>query len=115
MVVIFFAAACETDVEQERTGSPSTWTVHAPHRPAPQPNFVPVDSSVSRRTQSKGVSGATSTFRSLPLMCRVITAMFEEPWGYGQTSYSTSAEKGNGETAVDAVTKSFSPLGPSSD
>jgi hypothetical protein len=26
--------------------------------------------------------------------------MFEEPWGYGQTSYSTSREKGNGEAAL---------------
>src|SRR5271167_1137522 len=75
---MFFAAACETGVEQERTGSPSRWTVHAPQRPAPQPNFVPVNSSVSRRTQSKGVSGATSTFRSLPLMRRVMAAMFVE-------------------------------------
>src|SRR5271169_1280214 len=76
MVVMFFATACETGVEQERTGSPSTWTVQAPQRPAPQPNFVPVNSSVSRRTQSRGVSGATSTFRSLPLMYRVMAAMF---------------------------------------
>src|SRR5271167_3843142 len=75
---MFFAAACETGVEQERTGSPSRWTVHAPQRPAPQPNFVPVNSSVSRRTQSRGVSGATSAFRSLPLMRRVMTAMFLE-------------------------------------
>src|SRR5579863_1370187 len=83
MVVIFFAVACETGVEQERTGAPSTWTVHAPHRPAPQPNFVPVSSSVSRRTQSRGVSGATSTFRSLPLMRRVMAAMVRRR-RYGQ-------------------------------
>src|SRR5579863_5071008 len=113
MVVIFFAAACEMGVEQERTGSPSTWTVHAPHRPAPQPNFVPVNSNVSRRTQSRGVSGATSTLRELPLTCRVIDAMFEEPWRYGQTSYSTGAEKGNGE-AAGAVMSSFPELSSSS-
>ena len=43
------------------------WTVHAPQNPRPQPNFVPRMSSVSRSTQSSGVSGATSTVRVLPL------------------------------------------------
>src|SRR5271167_2897879 len=81
MVMIFFAATCETGVEQERMGSPSTWTVHAPHRPAPQPNLVPVNSNVSRRTQSRGVSSATSTFRELPLICKVMAVMFEETLG----------------------------------
>ena len=32
-------------VTQLRVASPSTWTVHAPHRPTPQPNLVPVSSS----------------------------------------------------------------------
>src|SRR4029077_671687 len=61
IVVMFFATACETGVEQERTGAPSTCTVHAPQRPAPQPNFVPVNCKVSRNTQSSGVSGPTFT------------------------------------------------------
>src|SRR2546426_8397049 len=67
IVVMFFPATCDTGVEHERTGLPSTWTVHAPHSPAPQPNFVPVSCSVSRRTQSRGVSGETFAFRSPPL------------------------------------------------
>ena len=36
---------------------PSICTVQAPHRPAPQPNFVPVSLRCSRTTQSSGVFG----------------------------------------------------------
>src|SRR5437879_10779504 len=68
---MFFPATCDTGIEHERTGLPSTWTVHAPHSPAPQPNFVPVSCSVSRRTQSRGVSGETFALRSPPFTRRV--------------------------------------------
>ena len=40
----------------ERVALPPTCTVQAPHRPMPQPNFVPVRPSSSRMTQSNGVS-----------------------------------------------------------
>ena len=53
------------------TATPSTWTVHAPHCAMPQPNFVPLRSSASRRTQSSGMSGATSTVVDLPLTLSV--------------------------------------------
>ena len=66
----------DTGVEQERTAAPSTCTVQAPQRPAPQPNLVPVSSSASRKTQSSGVSGETLTFFSLPLTRSVMSAMF---------------------------------------
>jgi hypothetical protein len=36
------------------------WTVQAPQSAIPQPNFVPVMSRTSRRTQSNGISGLTS-------------------------------------------------------
>src|ERR1700737_446020 len=75
MVVMFFPEACETGVEQDRIAAPSACTVQAPHKPAPHPNFVPVSSSVSRRTQSKGVSGETLTFFSLPFTRSVTSAM----------------------------------------
>lgn len=75
MVVTFLPETCETGIEHERTGDPSTWTVHAPQRPAPQPNFVPVSSSVSRNTHSSGVSGETLTFFSLPLTSNVNSAI----------------------------------------
>src|SRR5580700_4115840 len=71
MVVMVFPAATEIGVTQERTASPSRWTVQEPQSPAPQPYLVPVSSSVSRKTQSSGVSGATLTLRSVPLTRRV--------------------------------------------
>src|SRR6266446_934373 len=61
----------------ERTATPSRCTVQAPHRPAPQPNLVPIICSCSRMTQSKGVSSAVSTWRGWPLTVSVI--MFP-PW-----------------------------------
>src|SRR5215471_5250956 len=75
MVVTLFPATWETGVAQERTADPSRCTVQAPHNPAPQPNFVPVSSRVSRNTHSRGVSGGTLTFFSLPFTRRVISAM----------------------------------------
>src|SRR5579859_7335961 len=82
-------ATWETGVEQERIGLPSTCTVQAPHKPAPQPNFVPVSSRVSRRTQRRGVSGATLTFFSLPLTRSAISAM---------KSWEAAAQHGNQPT-----------------
>src|SRR5262249_13420243 len=52
---------------QERVASPSRWTVQEPQSPLPQPNLVPVSPIESRRTQSSGVSGATSTSWLAPL------------------------------------------------
>ena len=48
-------------VVHDRIASPSTCTVQAPQSACPQPNFVPVNPSVSRSTQSNGVSAPTST------------------------------------------------------
>jgi hypothetical protein len=75
MVVMFFPATSETGVEQDRRAAPSTCTVHAPHSPAPHPNFVPVNCKVSRKTQSSGVSDERLTFRSPPLTRRVKSGM----------------------------------------
>src|SRR5215470_10808440 len=72
MVVIFACATADTGTEQERTASPSTCTVHAPHCATPQPYFVPVRPTCSRITQSRGVVGSTSTSWDLPLMVRRI-------------------------------------------
>src|SRR6476646_1962705 len=71
MVVIFLPTASLTEVWQDLTASPLTWTVQAPHRPAPQPNFVPVICSCSRMTQSSGVSLAASTDIFRPLIVRL--------------------------------------------
>src|SRR5437764_9185066 len=71
MVVTFLPAACLTAVWQERTATPSRCTVQAPHRPAPQPNLVPVICSCSRMTQSSGVSLDASTDIFRPLILRL--------------------------------------------
>src|SRR5207248_7460869 len=63
-------------VLQERMGSPSASTVHEPHNPRPQPNFVPVIASSSRRTQSRGVSLEAVTSWGLPLMVSFMAPPF---------------------------------------
>src|SRR5262245_39871377 len=70
MVVICFPSAALTGSEQERTASPSTCTVHAPHWAIPQPYLVPVRPTFSRITHNNGVSGSTSTLWDCPLMVR---------------------------------------------
>ena len=67
MVVTFLAPTEETGSWHERTGSPSRCTVQAPHSAMPQPNLVPLRSSTSRSTQSRGVSAGTSTSWARPL------------------------------------------------
>ena len=42
MVRIGLPMAVEAGTLQERTGRPATCSVHAPHWPMPQLNFVPV-------------------------------------------------------------------------
>src|SRR5579862_952198 len=73
MVVIFLApAAAETGRVQDRMATPSKWTVHAPHRDIPQPNFVPLSPTMSRMAQSKGIWGSTSSVYALLLMVKLI-------------------------------------------
>src|SRR5262249_51635588 len=59
-------STADTGSTQERVGWPSTWTVHAPHIAIPQPYLVPVSPSSSRNTQSRGISGSTSTLTAFP-------------------------------------------------
>ena len=49
------------------TAAPSMWTVQAPHCATPQPYLGLVIPSSSRNTQSKGISGTTSTWCLIPL------------------------------------------------
>src|SRR5580700_5426665 len=65
-VVTLFAPTLDTGVTHERTGSPSRWTVQAPHCDSPHPNFVPVSPMLSRITQSSGMSALTSRSCCLP-------------------------------------------------
>ena len=43
MVTTLAPSTEDAGVWQERIALPLTWTVQAPHRPAPQPYFVPVN------------------------------------------------------------------------
>src|SRR5690606_9551116 len=79
MVVTFCRPMAETGSRQARAGAPSTCTVQAPHWPAPQPYLVPTRSRLSRSTHNKGVSLATSTVRSWPLMWRVYWLIGDRP------------------------------------
>src|SRR6266851_701493 len=72
MVVTFLPSTLEIAVTQERVASPLMCTVHAPQSAMPQPNFVPVMFSVSRRTQSSGMSGLTSTDCALPFKVKLM-------------------------------------------
>src|ERR1700676_1064820 len=72
MVVIFLPATSPTMVWHERTASPLTCTVQAPHRPAPQPNLVPVICNCSRIAHRSGVSLTASTDIFRPLMFKVV-------------------------------------------
>src|ERR1700720_842424 len=72
IVVIFFPATLETGVMQERVASPLMCTVHAPQSAMPQPNFVPGMLRVSRKTQSSGMSGLTSTDWALPFKVKLM-------------------------------------------
>src|ERR1700736_170888 len=56
IVVILEVPMLSTGVTQERVTTPSTCTVQAPQRAAPQPNLVPVMPSTSRNTHKSGVS-----------------------------------------------------------
>src|SRR6185369_9157002 len=67
MVVTFLPPTCSNGTWQERTATPSRWTVQAPQRPEPQPNLVPVSLRCSRTTQSNGVLASTSTLCVVPL------------------------------------------------
>ena len=55
MVTTVLPATAETGVVQERSALPLMCTVQAPHRPAPQPYFVPVSPTWSRMAHSSGV------------------------------------------------------------
>src|SRR3954466_2283885 len=68
VTILSEAFTLPTGIEQERCTSPLMCTEHAPHCATPQPYFVPVSPTISRITQSSGVSASACTSRTLPLM-----------------------------------------------
>src|SRR5882762_4857927 len=73
IVVTRLPAARESGETQERMALPSRCTVQAPQRAMPHPNFVPVSPKESRRTQSRGVEGSSSTDTDFPLRKKEVT------------------------------------------
>src|SRR5262249_627888 len=71
MVVMRLPTAADAGSWHAFVACPSTWTVQAPQRAMPHPYLVPVSPILSRKTQSSGVSGSTSTVSRLPLMFNV--------------------------------------------
>src|SRR5271165_6969572 len=71
MVVIDLPLVSLIVVTQDLRASPSIWMVQAPHAATPQPNFVPVRPSTSRRYQSTGIDGSPSNVCVWPLTFRV--------------------------------------------
>src|ERR1019366_2622827 len=104
MVVIFLPAASLIEVWQDRTASPLTCTVQAPHRPAPQPNFVPVICNCSRMTQSSGVSLAASTDIFRPLILRLGIAL---PLPVHDAAYGGNSLLGNGPTPTGSMSAKY--------
>src|ERR1017187_7634963 len=95
MVVTDLPTADSTFVWQERTAWPSSRTVHAPHIPIPQPYLEPFRSRTSRRTQSNGVSGSTSTVETalLTFSLRGIAVPCLRRMTYRQTKYRPVLEQ----------------------
>src|SRR5258708_1206107 len=67
MVVISEPPTSLIAVVQERIAAPFWWTVQAPHKTMPQPNFVPVKAATSPKYHNKGISGSPSNVCSFPL------------------------------------------------
>src|SRR5579885_679517 len=82
IVVTCFPETEEMGVMHERVASPLMCTVHAPQSAIPQPNFVPVILRVSRKTQSSGISGLTSTVSGFPLRVKVMDMRTSEAQGH---------------------------------
>src|SRR5262245_45481434 len=74
MVRTLRPAASAVRTRQAIAGAPSTWTVHAPHEPIPQPYFAPTSPSCSRSVSSSVSSAhAAGTRRTAPFTVSAIS------------------------------------------
>src|SRR4051794_21621610 len=71
MVVTDLPPRSDIGTPQARTASPSICTVQAPHTATPQPNFVPVRPSSSRRYHISGIDVSPSNDRCWPFTFRL--------------------------------------------
>src|SRR5262245_53963677 len=72
MVVTDLPAISDISVWHENARLPLMWTMQAPHRPAPQPNLVPVSFKSSRITHSSGVSGGAFVVAAMPFTRKLV-------------------------------------------
>src|SRR3989441_4383570 len=68
-------AQARPSTRQERTGVPSSSTVHVPHSPSSQPCLVPVSPASSRSTSSRVLCGAKATSTGSPFSSSAIFAL----------------------------------------
>src|SRR5215831_11951815 len=76
MVVTDLPAISDIWVWHENARLPSICTMHAPHRPVPQPNLVPVSLRSSRITHNNGVVGGASLDAALPFTVKLMAMVF---------------------------------------
>jgi hypothetical protein len=79
MVVTCRPAQSLTATVQGWNSSPSRWLVQARQTPTPQPYLGPVTPSLSRSTQSSGMSSGASTLTGRPLRTKVWLGMARRP------------------------------------
>src|SRR5262245_10939568 len=72
MVVTGLPATSDIWVWHENARLPSMCTMQAPHRPVPQPNFVPVSLRSSRITHNNGVIGGALLEAALPFTVKLM-------------------------------------------
>jgi hypothetical protein len=89
MVTTSAPSACTASMRHERTGSPFTSTVHAPHTPCSHPRWVPVSSSFSRRKSASDVRTSAAAERDAPftvssivlsIIPSIMAVPFRRPW-----------------------------------
>ena len=73
MVVTAAPSACTANSRHERTASPSSSTVHAPHTPCSHARCVPVSPQSSRRNSASVCAASTSRCAAAPLTVTVIS------------------------------------------
>src|SRR5258707_12393135 len=92
MVVTCFPSARDTGATQERIAFPSRCTGHAPQSSIPQPYFVPVSPSDSRKTHNKAVDGSTSTCTDFPFTKKLVITCSPSTMSSGNLGFPCTLE-----------------------
>ena len=105
---------CTASSRQERTISPLTRTVHAPHTPCSQPTCVPVSLRCSRRKSARFRRGSTSASTRSPLTTSEIAtaAVTLTPPHRDQDDQAARIRNAPTGPSPDAGAWRVSPVGP---